>query len=108
MNQETFTALMQIAFVLLCVIMLIPVYHVKTLDTAHTGKQGQWQAHLFFHVQVLIPVSGTRSSGFLRSNSSFRLGKWELDSVILEFKGRPQSLTIVDTTRPHTADDGIY
>ena len=47
-------------------------------------------------MQVLIPVSGSQYAGYLRSNAEFRHGKWELSSVTLEFKGRPEKLQIVD------------
>ena len=47
-------------------------------------------------MQVMIPVSGSRSAGYLKSKASFRFGRWELESVRLEFKGRPQTLTIVE------------
>ena len=49
--------------------------------------------------QVLIPVSGRRSAGYLRSTASFRDGRWELDTVVLEFKGKPQTLTIVNNSK---------
>ena len=47
-------------------------------------------------LQVLIPVSGSKAAGYLRSKATFQHGKWELDSVVLEFKGRPHKLTIVN------------
>ena len=51
------------------------------------------------YVQVLIPVSGSKTAGHLRSNATFRNHKWELDSVVLEFKGRTFKLTIVDSSK---------
>jgi len=46
--------------------------------------------------QLLIPVSGSKAAGYLRTKATFQFGRWELDSVVLEFRGRPQTLTIVD------------
>lgn len=54
----------------------------------------------FFYppIQVLIPVHGSQTAGQLRSNATHRQGKWELDLVQLEFKGRPEVVVIVDRT----------
>ena len=51
--------------------------------------------------QILIPVSGSKAAGHLRTQATFQSGRWELDSVVLEFKGRPQTLTIVDSQEYH-------
>ena len=51
--------------------------------------------------QILIPVSGSKAAGHLRTQATFQSGRWELDSVVLEFKGRPQTLTIVDNQESH-------
>lgn len=50
-------------------------------------------------VQVLIPVSGRRSAGHLRSTAVFRDGQWHLTHLVLEFKGRTQKLVISDNRK---------
>ena len=47
-------------------------------------------------VQVLIPVSGRRSTGHLRSTTLFRDGHWHLTHLVLEFRGRTEKLVILD------------
>ena len=47
-------------------------------------------------VQVLIPVSGRRSAGHLRSTDLFRDGHWHLTHLVLEFRGRTEKLIILD------------
>ena len=49
------------------------------------------------YVQVLIPVRGSKTTGQVRSIATVRNGKWELDTVVLEFKGRPEKLVIVES-----------
>ena len=55
---------------------------------------------LFSHVpvplQVMIPVSGSKSSGMLRSNATVRNGKWEVDSVVLRFNNTTHEIVLVD------------
>ena len=50
-------------------------------------------------VQVLIPVRGSKTTGQVRSIATVRNGKWELDTVVLEFKGRPEKLVIIDNDK---------
>ena len=46
--------------------------------------------------QVVIPVSGRRSAGVLRSTSVFRDGQWQLTNLVLEFRGRTEKLVVLD------------
>ena len=52
-----------------------------------------------FLMQVLIPVTGSKASGHLRSKATFTAQRWQLDSVVLEFKGRTDKLTIFDGSK---------
>ena len=45
---------------------------------------------------MLIPVSGKRSAGQLRSTAIFRDGQWHLTHLVLEFSGRTEKLIIID------------
>lgn len=45
---------------------------------------------------LLIPVYGSKAAGFLRTVGVHHGGEWEIESVILEFKGRPQKLVLLD------------
>jgi len=67
--------------VLFCVLVIPCIYNISPLP---------------FSFQLLIPVSGSKAAGYLRTKATFQFGRWELDSVVLEFRGRPQTLTIVD------------
>ena len=54
---------------------------------------------LCIYVQVLIPVSGKRSAGQLRSTAIFRDGQWHLTHLVLEFNGRTEKLIIIDNRK---------
>jgi hypothetical protein len=43
---------------------------------------------------ILIPVSGKKESGHLKSEAHFENGKWVLDRAILQLKGKPQTMTL--------------
>ena len=54
-------------------------------------------------IQVLIPVSGKRSAGQLRSSAAqlrstaiFRDGQWHLTHLVLEFSGRTEKIVIIE------------
>ena len=47
-------------------------------------------------IQVLIPVSGKRSAGQLRSTAIFRDGQWHLTHLVLEFSGRTEKIVIIE------------
>lgn len=56
-----------------------------------------YEYHYVVCVQVLIPVRGSKATGQVRSIATVRNGKWQLDTVVLEFKGRPEKLIIVES-----------
>ena len=55
---------------------------------------------LKFILQVLIPISGSKTSGMLQSCATVRNGKWEVDSVALKFNNRYDEIVIIDRTQP--------
>lgn len=59
-------------------------------DAVHT------EYPFFYLLQVLIPVHGSHTAGHLRSTSTHQYGKWYLQRVQLEFKGRPEVVVIID------------
>lgn len=50
-------------------------------------------------IQVLIPVSGSKLCGLLKSNATVRNGEWEVDSVVLKFNNRPEEICLLDNTK---------
>ena len=45
---------------------------------------------------MLIPVYGSKAAGFLRTTGVHNGGEWEIESVVLEFKGRPQKIVLLE------------
>ncbi|XP_011410577.1 PREDICTED: uncharacterized protein LOC105316950 [Amphimedon queenslandica] len=48
--------------------------------------------------EVAIPVSGSKHAGHIHSFADHHDGKWRLQKVIFEFKGRPDKMVILDTS----------
>ena len=51
---------------------------------------------IIVYIQVLIPVSGKRSAGQLRSTAILREGQWHLTHLVLEFSGRTEKIIIIE------------
>ncbi|CAI8058438.1 Cytochrome c oxidase assembly factor 1 homolog [Geodia barretti] len=66
-------------------------------QTLRLGNQQNWVTTEEAH--VMIPVSGRRSAGQLRSTAVFRDGQWHLTDLVLEFRGRTEKLVIIDKSR---------
>ncbi|KAL5489205.1 hypothetical protein EMCRGX_G018272 [Ephydatia muelleri] len=44
---------------------------------------------------LLIPVYGSKAAGFLRTTAIHQDGDWKIESIVLEFKGRPQKVVLL-------------